>query len=233
MVLVDPAHMLLKTSPVPDPLSESVLSLDDDIKRVLESTHLSEHDKATAYEQTLYRYLNKVRQSTELNRNRLPFTSNTSIEQKPISTDEKKSKLENRILNSLPKTLQNKGHVLLDHIKETSDLSWDDLGRIIHKGSTIPDTNISDLFHEVLRARKLGREPKGWDVFSKALKETNIPKDLIGNRARWDSQGSPTEQQLQSDSSPGFVTPIHQRLRNKRRRIKSPKSKQELSWANF
>ena len=92
MILVDPAHMLLKTSPVPDTLSESVLSLDDEIKRVLDSTHLSEHDKASAYEQTLYRYLNKARQSTQVNRNRLPVTSHTSIEQNPLSTEEKKSK---------------------------------------------------------------------------------------------------------------------------------------------
>ena len=33
MVLVDP--LLLKTSPVPDTLSESIIKLDDDIKRVL------------------------------------------------------------------------------------------------------------------------------------------------------------------------------------------------------
>ena len=60
MVLVDPTHMLLKTSPVPDTLSDSVLSLDDEIKRVLESTSLSDHDKALNYEQVLNKYLNRV-----------------------------------------------------------------------------------------------------------------------------------------------------------------------------
>ena len=53
MILVDPAHMLLKTSPVPDTLSDRVLGLDDEIRQILESSNMSDHEKAKAYQQSL------------------------------------------------------------------------------------------------------------------------------------------------------------------------------------
>ena len=106
------------------------------------------------------------------------------------------------------------------------------MGELVHNGETIKDTNITDLFHEVLRARKLGREPKGWDIFSKALKETNVPTDLIGNRTRWDSPDNPVTFQSESASSPGFITPVRDRLRKKRKLAKSSISK-GLNWSAY
>ena len=46
-------------------------------------------------------------------------------------------------------------------------------------------SNIADLVNETVRARKMSDEPKGWSVFARALKESNVPQELIGNKTRW------------------------------------------------
>ena len=51
---------------------------------------------------------------------------------------------------------------------------------------------IADLVNETVRARKMSDEPKGWSVFARALKESNVPQELIGNKTRW----------LNTDNSP-------------------------------
>ena len=43
--------------------------------------------------------------------------------------------------------------------------------------------NIFDLIKDSLRLRK-GIEPRGWETFSKALHESNVPQQNIGNQAR-------------------------------------------------
>ena len=226
MVLVDPTHMLLKTSPVPDTLSDSVLSLDDEIKRVLESTSLSDHDKALNYEQVLNKYLNRV---DHVNSRHIhtPRSLNQSVGLPHQDPFEKTLKLEKRIVDSLPKTLQKKGGVLLDHIKETTDMTWNERGELVVQGQTLNGTNVSDLIHEILRSRKLGIKPEGWSVFANSLKESNIPVDLIGNKARWDSTDDVdlSKSTLQSPSTP---------LIRKQKRGKSLKGKSKTpGWMEW
>ena len=62
MILVDPSQMMLKTSPVPDPLSDAVLDIDREMKSVLARTDMTDRDKALEYQQTLNRYLMRVNQ---------------------------------------------------------------------------------------------------------------------------------------------------------------------------
>ena len=229
MVLVDPTHMLLKTSPVPDTLSDSVLSLDDEIKRVLESTSLSDHDKALNYEQVLNKYLNRVDHVNSRHIQRPPHSSNQSVGLPHQDPFEKTLKLEKRIVDSLPKTLQKKGGVLLDHIKETTDMTWNERGELVVQGQTLNGTNVSDLIHEILRSRKLGIKPEGWSVFANSLKESNIPIDLIGNKARWDSTDDVDLSKSLIVESPS--TPVNRKQkRGKSHRGGKNKTPEWLGW---
>lgn len=221
MVLVDPTHMLLKTSPVPDTLSDSVLSLDDEIKRVLSSS-LSDHDKALTYEQVLHKYLNRVDQ-TRQTQNHITPNQTVSLPVDPVKSDAKTSKLEKRVIESLPKTLQKRGGVLLDHIKDTTDMTWNERGELIVKGQTLNGTNVSDLIHEILRSRKLGHKPEGWSIFANALKESNIPMDLIGNKARWDSTDQDLSKSLSLES---LSTPVNRKKKSKRKAGSTPRWQQ-------
>ena len=60
MVLVDPATMILKTSPVPNPTSETFMQIDADMKNILDTTTMSQHEKVKAYQQALRQYLIKA-----------------------------------------------------------------------------------------------------------------------------------------------------------------------------
>ena len=57
-------------------------------------------------------------------------------------------------------------------------------GRIYHKGEVVPHTHIHDLVQDVLRKRKT-HIPNWWETFAQALKESNIPQDLVGNQDHW------------------------------------------------
>ena len=199
MILVDPSHMLLKTSPVPDTLSDTVLSIDNEMRNILESSNRTDHDKAMAYQQALQRYLTKVGQVNRRGSNLIqtnqqkvttfnqPTQTNNNPDTLPAQSDHNKIlKLEDRLLESVPSTLTKKAKLLLDHIKETTDLTWNDRGEIISNGHPVEGSNLQDLVHETVRARKLqGDPPKGWNKFSSLLRASNVPLDLIGNKSRW------------------------------------------------
>ena len=221
MILVDPGHMLLKTSPVPDPLAESVLSLDDEIKRILASSEISERAKVLKYDQALQKYLTRVDQtnSRQWSQNVKPSPS-MALQESSTEGAEKTVKFENRLIDSLPKTLQNKGRVLLAHLKEGTDLNWNNRGELVIKGQEIPGSNVSDLIHETLRARKLGTEPTGWKIYADILRQSNVPSDLIGNKVRWEASAI--------EASP-FKSPHIVQKKTK----KQPSKKHPKEWLSY
>ncbi len=188
MVLVDPTQMIVKTSPVPDPLSDSVLQLDTAMKHILENETMSEYDKLTAYQQTLHKYLKRVNQSTSRQWNN-EFQSGIQTKTVPdqgITTNEKIIKLEKRVLDSLPKSLRGKGSVLIQHLKEATDLNWNDRGELTVDGDIVEGSNISDLIHETLRSRKTSDTPRGWQRYIDTLVDSNVPREFLSNKARFD-----------------------------------------------
>ena len=92
--------------------------------------------------------------------------------------------LHDQILQSVPKTMQRKAELLLGMIKNNNNLTWDEQGVVSYKGKRIHGSNIIDLINDTIRQRK-GIEPRGWKTFSKALHESNISQEVIGNTSRW------------------------------------------------
>ena len=52
------------------------------------------------------------------------------------------------------------------------------------EGENIPQSNISDLISDALRARK-NFNPTGSKEFFRVLSKINMPKDLVRNEGRW------------------------------------------------
>ena len=69
-------------------------------------------------------------------------------------------------------------------IKNNNNLTWDEQGVVSYKGKRIHGSNIIDLINDAIRLRK-AVEPRGWKTFSKALHESNISQEVIGNSCRW------------------------------------------------
>ena len=87
------------------------------------------------------------------------------------------------IVESLPKTVQKTGRLLLNHIKNSGGkLSWDEKGQLMLRGTVIPQTNILDLVHSVVRSRKKAPQASGVVQFVTALQELNTPTELLRNK---------------------------------------------------
>ena len=70
---------------------------------------------------------------------------------------------------------------LLNHIRSSGSIKWDRDGRLFIDGVTYQDTKALDLVIALTRRRKRIPNPKGVDVFLKALTDINTPLELIPN----------------------------------------------------
>ena len=131
---------------------------------------------------------------------RLKKQKKTPSTDSPQPTDQSPSNvaLHDQILQSVPKTMQRKAELLLGMIKNNNNLTWDEQGVVSYKGKRIHGSNIIDLINDTIRQRK-GVEPRGWKTFSKALHESNIPQEVIGNPSRWKWMQTNTSDGEESD----------------------------------
>jgi hypothetical protein len=76
---------------------------------------------------------------------------------------------------------------------KTRRFSWDESGQVKVDGKEIPDSNISDLVSDAMRARK-NFNPKGAQEFLWGLSKINVPKYIARNTERWNQvqMGSPS-----------------------------------------
>ena len=86
-----------------------------------------------------------------------------------------------RTVKTAPNRQQRVTQNLLEHIKQSELVSWDQSGRLIIAGNLIPDTNILDLTHTLTRNRKVTVIPRGSAEFLSALAKINTPRELIPN----------------------------------------------------
>ena len=199
MILVDPKMVdTLKGTtapPVPDMLADTLSSLDQKMKQILETKHLPEYEKAVMYDQVLNSYLTLADRYRHRPLGKVISVVKTSEAQAEKTQDDEDSqqlaeprgslsKLEERALESVPSTMQKNAKLLLQHVQDIGNLSWNARGELVHEGQTIPGSNLADLINDVLRHRKYKPDPRGWEVFTKALVQANVPMELIGNKTR-------------------------------------------------
>ena len=221
MILVDPDQTSSGRQPViSNPTIESARTLDDHLKSIIDSGKDNDYNKLSEYHQTLMKYLNRVSQLKEgmsVPEQRLlgikPESSKGGVHNSPNKVD----LIRRRVVDSLPKTLQTKGRLLLEHLDDLGDVGWNTRGELIKKGEVIDGSNLSDLVHEVLRARKISHHPRGWAIFAKTLKESNVPNNLIGNKLKWENPEITEKKELATSPETSFSTPVS-RVPSKQRR---------------
>ena len=97
------------------------------------------------------------------------------------------SATDKQIIDSVPKTMQNPAELLIQKLKDHSDvISWNDNGQLVLEGTIVPNSNIVNLVNDVMRKRK-GFNPEHSSTFAKALPKINVPKDYVRNPDRIDS----------------------------------------------
>lgn len=166
----------------PSPNVVQTVDLQKDMGSVLEREDLSETEKAQQYGATLQKFQlahqKALHPSTTGVKLASPATTQTATD---ISTD---ATLQERILESVPATIRRKAKLLLQMVEKHPQMSYNENGELEYAGKPVPGSNIIDLMNDVLRHRKSFR-PQGWEVFSRGLKEINVPQEFVGNRERW------------------------------------------------
>ena len=186
MALVDPKLLeSLSTPKRPPSLPIRAMSgLDDDMRGVLDRQDIGEEEKVKFYNQILRRY---VTYEDKLNQPmKVQITHSPAPPPIPSSGEsaESETNADQHILETVPTTMRRKARLLLDKVRQNSNVTWDSSGRVSINGEPMQDANIVDLLNDVLRKRKRPN-PVGWEKFAKGLKEANVPRELVGNKERW------------------------------------------------
>ena len=205
MILVEPRvfesmqqqHQQPSNSQGWDATSSNLREKDKSIQDILESDR-NVYDKANAYQQALWGFLNRFEQykdrplgRVQLTQDAKPKTSTSKGVSKEEEEEEEEearfveNSVERDVVASAPRSMKIKASRLLQRLKSDPDVKWNDRGEFEYRGQLIKNSNLTDLVNDVLRDRKRKTEPRGWETFAEVLHRLNVPQDLIGNPARW------------------------------------------------
>ena len=157
----------------------------------LEKGDVSEDTKATMYAQQLQRVnqlKNQVFRPEPSPAQMITHTEQTmTSESDSTAPSQQLNATDKQIIDSVPKTMQNCAKLLIQKLKDHSDvISWNDNGQLALEGSIVPNSNIVDLVNDVMQKRK-GFNPEHSNTFAKALAKINVPEDYLRNPDRIDS----------------------------------------------
>ena len=182
--------------------------LDEEMKRILDRTDLDDKTKAQEYSRVLGQYLEVKEQ----------YSRPVPI---PI-VDQKQATISSNINSQLfPQNSRRKAEALLEFIKETPGIDWNERKELVLDGNTLHSTNVVDLVDDLSRPQTK-KEPRGIDPFVKALRLANVPESFVANRRRleWSTTATPPP--------PTSPTPPHTLKRKQTR--KSPRHAKWNIW---
>lgn len=165
MILV-PADITEQHKPI-DPVLNN---LDAEMNRILSNEKISSDVKLIKYNQVLRKFSKFHVQRQE------PHEISFVVEDDVISNEE--------ILKNMPGTRITTAKSLLSHIRSNPNIKIESNGEIIVDGQKIFGSNIVDLVHDFSRDLKAHPPAVGAIEMAKALKRSNMPLELIGNKAR-------------------------------------------------
>lgn len=209
------------------PVVPQLVSLDNEIRQILNSSNLPADAKLLSYQQILRRYMKLQNDFAEPipPTPREPARSAIS-QQDPAHTVKGNIPAipftDAYILNAVPPKNKNAAALLLDFIKRSQSLDWTARGEMVVDGRLIPNTNIIDLVHDFARSRK--RVPaEGAAELASVLQKQNVPRECVGNEARWRmieqlKDKTPTTTPVASGASPRFSTPNAPSSKRQRKR---------------
>ena len=121
----------------------------------LEKDDVPEDTKATMYAQQLQRVnqlKNQVFRPKPSPVQMITHTEQTmTSESDSVTPSQQLSATDKQIIDSVPKTMQNRAKLLIQKLKDHSDVvSWNDNGQLVLDGSIIPNSNIVDSVNDVM-----------------------------------------------------------------------------------
>lgn len=158
-------------------VKDTASELDTEMFRLLNNKSLSDHDKWNQYQQVLQRFLHF---SAEKRKPLHLHLSDASDESKTKTSTHGSLGVE-EIIDTFSKTYKQDARNLLKVLEKRNDLfDWDSDGIVYVNGEKVPNSNVTDILHDVIRARK-SIQPTGWHQFMHVLKQINMPHEFITN----------------------------------------------------
>ncbi len=127
------------------------------------------------------------------------------------------------IIVGMPKVYQSRAKGLLEHIKQTNCVKWNDRGEVYIDGIFIPNTHITDLIKDCVK-EFTSYSPIGRKEFIRKLHESNVPQSLLGKNHRSVSMASQHQQGGGLQVPPGIPDA------NKSIKQKQSKRKSDIKW---
>lgn len=228
-MVVVPQELFARMSDTTKSTTHEGSSLDDEMRSILNNTKFDDRKKWSLYEQVLRRSLYNAAL------NRQPF-SIPVVENEPVVNGSNSSSgtvIDDEIVESLPTVYRHDTRSLLRVLRRRPDLvRWDNEGTVYTHERKIPDSNIVDIVHAIVRARKTVHLPPGWEQVMDVLKDMNVPVSYVGNPAALEFLGheqpeTPTRSRRSLFMMPETPehTPSHERL------IKVPYSNRRPHWS--
>ena len=151
---------------------------------------MPEDTKASMYAQQLQRVNQLKNQVFRPESSPVQMVTDTeqtmTSESDSLTPSQQLSATDKQIIDSVPKTMRNRAKLLIQKLKDHSDvISLNDNGQLVLEGSIIPNSNVVDLVNDVMRKRK-GFNPEHSITFAKALAKINVPEDNVKNPNRID-----------------------------------------------
>ncbi len=156
------------------PVISQLTNLDQQMQTVLSNPNIPADVKAADFNQLARRY--RLMREMELNKP-VPVAIQEPVEQ----VVQVKSNIPvNTITAAIPRPLQNKARILLEHLKQNpSTFQFSDKNELIVDGNKIEGSNLTDLVHEVVRNRAV-KHAEGSKEFAQQLTGSNVPKEALG-----------------------------------------------------
>ena len=169
----------LETSPI----MKNMINTDTDMTDILQRTDVDDTEKQKLYYANLERYLNlRQQKDSQTPTVQIALSATSSEEPSPPNNAQLSDEV---VVEHIPKTMRPRATAILNRLKERPDvITWDKTGEVKLEGENIPQSNISDLISDALRARK-NFNPTGSKEFFRVLSKINMPKDLVRNEKRW------------------------------------------------
>ena len=177
--LVEGLRKNTPSQPPADPRLDEMTRLDDNMDDALLRQPENEADALHA----MQKYNNQL-QNFRLH-HRQYKTDNYGADDVSATSERSADTWETEIIDSVPVTLRNRAQLLIRRIKNSNgELGWNTKGELTRRGVAVPGTNIVDLIGDVIRQRKTVKAPPGHIPFASGLRDINIPREAVGNKAR-------------------------------------------------
>lgn len=237
MVLV-PINQLDQTVVRP-PDQQYLTELDKQIEAILSNKTMPTDLKVKMYNQALHQYAGFKSSDQQV-----------SDDTKAVSIE--KENVLDIIVETVPKASKNKAKLLIEHLKNNRDISWNKRLELVYQGKVVSNSNIHDLISTFVRpfANKTKYDVSGWREFAQGLLDNNVPQMSIMNKELLKKARQPSNngQVIEEDEDDIFqeaqVSP--ESRPPKRARFHTPQTKvftrsdlkksspgSQKSWANY